>query len=466
MPTCDPTTLIPLAKCFTCHPTPVLEALKTYLECLIAQSPSAPTSPDISNASASNSIIITWSQSTAPTTNQVWRSINGGVFALLTTVAGALTTATDPGVIPANTIYTYKIRACNGANCSSFSTTVSIGRDLAPVAGAALSYPDLVLHLGNFELSGDAANLISFSAPVLRRVKGNIRFIACTLLTSITLTALVTVDTDLEISSGTAVTGVSLPALQTVGNSFIVGFLAALTSFSAPVLQSVGGTITMTTNSAALTSISFPALVTVGVDAEIEFNNGLATLSAPLLQTVGGILNIGSNPALTTITLTVLNTVSGDLFINLNTALTTLSVPALVTVGIALTLSGNTVITSYSFPALTSIGDLWSSTSCTALASVSAPVLSTTNSDINFNACTSLVTMTIPVIIFTDGVLISFNNCAMSAATVNLILHRGVVSGDTSCDFELDGGTSAAPSGAGIADKATLVIAGNTVNTN
>jgi hypothetical protein len=49
---------------------------------------------------------------------------------------------------------------------------------------------------------------------------------------------------------------------------------------------------------------------------------------------------------------------------------------------------------------------------------------------------------------------------------VNAILHRFVVAATTTDTIDLSGGTNAAPAGAGIADKATLIAAGNTVVTN
>jgi len=61
---------------------------------------------------------------------------------------------------------------------------------------------------------------------------------------------------------------------------------------------------------------------------------------------------------------------------------------------------------------------------------------------------------------------INFIGCALGAADVNAILAHAVSIGMTGGTINLSGGTSAAPSGAGITDKATLITAGNSVTTN
>jgi len=71
-----------------------------------------------------------------------------------------------------------------------------------------------------------------------------------------------------------------------------------------------------------------------------------------------------------------------------------------------------------------------------------------------------------PNVIFSDGSLMTFDFDSLDVASVNQILRRGVVSGTTTSDYELANGANAAPAGQGLIDKATLIGAGNTVNTN
>ena len=61
---------------------------------------------------------------------------------------------------------------------------------------------------------------------------------------------------------------------------------------------------------------------------------------------------------------------------------------------------------------------------------------------------------------------ISFGGCGLSEATVNHVLANAVANGMTGGEIYLAGGTSAAPTGQGIIDKADLITAGNTVTTN
>jgi len=81
------------------------------------------------------------------------------------------------------------------------------------------------------------------------------------------------------------------------------------------------------------------------------------------------------------------------------------------------------------------------------------------------DGCTVLASLSIPQLTITNDA-IEFSTDALNAASINQILARGVASGVTACQFNLAGGTNAAPSGQGVADKATLILAGNTVNTN
>jgi hypothetical protein len=165
-----------------------------------------------------------------------------------------------------------------------------------------------------------------------------------------------------------------------------------------------------------------------------------------------------------------LTTTDGDIDFSTNTVIASLTLTAYQTNGELFTLSGCTAITSLSLPSLVSVVDTLRFDGCTALTSVSCPSL-TTISNIGLNPfgsanCPLLTSANFPVLVCADGLVYDLAGCALAAASVNQMLHRGVVSGTTTGTYNLNGGTNAAPSGAGVADKATLIGLGNTVNTN
>jgi hypothetical protein len=190
----------------------------------------------------------------------------------------------------------------------------------------------------------------------------------------------------------------------------------------------------------ALTSISLPALKSVTGDLDLS-NDNLTTISLPSLKTVAGSLHVEINP-LTALNLPVLTTVGSILAFN-STSLVTVSFPALVSVD-SVQFSSMPNLTTATFGALTSVGGFDGDNS------------------------TLLTTVSIPNAMFLNGRTLDLSLCALNAASVNQVLARGVASVPalTTYDFELAGGTNAAPSGQGIADKATLQGQGNTVNTN
>ena len=415
------------ASGFLCVDDPATaRALKLQLLCNMAESaPEAPLTLTVDLTSLNGATNLDWTQGSAPTTNEVWRSINGAAYALLSTVAGAITTLTDATVLAAGDLYTYKVRACDGVNCSAFTTPAAIGNLLNPTPTAAVSYPDLILHLGTFDLGPNAANLISFSAPRLARVNGNFSFNDCSLVTSISIPDLVRVVGNLSFSGATPLSALSsliLTSLQTIDDSF---------DFDG---QSTPG---------SLVALNLPALLTVGVQFNVLNTVGLTTISTPLVQSVGTDTNVFQNANLASINFPALTTVGQELSISLN-SITTASFASLTSIGTQIVSADNTNLTSVSFP---------------SLASVTGP-------NLNFNSCFALATFSAPNVIFSDGIQIDFTDNALLVASVNQILARGVASATTTANYELAGGTNAAPAGQGIIDKAALIVAGNGVNTN
>lgn len=188
------------------------------------------------------------------------------------------------------------------------------------------------------------------------------------------------------------------------------------------------------------------------------------SLSFPNLSTAQVI--IIDNNALTSISLPSLSTF-GQLQVTQNAALPSLSFPSLTSTigGGVLEISSNALIPSLSFPALTALHELQANSN-PSLTSISLPVLVSNTVTVVVTGNASLVSWSSPVWIMTDGLTYNFSGNALTAASVNHILARGIASGLTSGDLDLSGGTSSAPTGQGITDKADLITAGVNVTTN
>lgn len=151
--------------------------------------------------------------------------------------------------------------------------------------------------------------------------------------------------------------------------------------------------------------------------------------------------------------------------------LLSLSFPNLVTLseGAFCQIEQATSLASISFPLLSSVGADFSiiNTAVTSLSFPSWVTPGNVSSSVTIFGNVGLVNFSFPQFIFRDGKLYEFRNNALSAASVNHILARGVASAAfVSGQLRLQGGTNAAPTGQGITDKATLIARGVTVTTN
>lgn len=165
----------------------------------------------------------------------------------------------------------------------------------------------------------------------------------------------------------------------------------------------------------------------IGGGVDFQQQTGLINLSAPdlIILDNSDYIRANDNLALSSISLPVLTTITNSSFIEVfnNPALASFSLPALTTV------DSGALLQIYDNPALTSV----------SLGSV----------------------------IFGDGTIVFSSGNALTDVSVNHILARGVASAlYVSGTVDLSGGTSSAPTGQGIADKATLIGRGVTVNTN
>jgi hypothetical protein len=436
MISCDPKSLSQSAHGFKRIPKQMLGAVKTFLLCQFANAggtppaPAAPFNPDISDASLNGSEIVTWSQASAPTSNEVWRSVNGGVFALRGTVAGALTTFTDVGVMAAGDVWTYKIRAVTGGVPSAFTTTVSISDQLffAGTPEVTLSFPDLIVALDGFKVMF-MPNLLTISTPKLRTANGidGLQWQNNVVLNSVDVSSLV----------------------QCLNGSYMaVSSNPLLTSFSAPKLVVIDAGLYV--NDGGIATVSIPLLKTIGEQCATQ-NAPLTSFSAPELISIGlvfpgtGNYAGGGCTAMTLLSLPKLQTVTNNFDCVGCTALANVSLGSLVTVGGNINVDQATIV-SLTLTSLVTVGFSFGTQDCTALQNVSVP---------NW--------------VITDGTTINLLNNALSAASIEQIFSRGVFSVVMTCTFDVSGGTSAglaSLSAQGQADYGTLVVNGNAVAIN
>jgi hypothetical protein len=156
----------------------------------------------------------------------------------------------------------------------------------------------------------------------------------------------------------------------------------------------------------------------------------------------------------------------GFIFIFNCSALTSLSFPNLIYVNGAFGVTQCNAMTSLSVPSLVACGDLHIYTN-SLMESYSFDSLVTVTTGVFANDCPALTSVYFPNLLPTNGTAVDITNGALTAASVNHVLARGIANaGFVNGSILLNGGTSAAPSGQGIVDKADLILRGCTVTTN
>lgn len=476
----NPQTLFDEAKCYLCFEISEDEALELALLVRILNAgfgpaaPAAPTNLLIDLATTNGNVILNWTAASgaAPTSYEIHRSINGAAFTLLATIAGGLTTYTDLHVLAAAEQTYYEVRACTGGLCSSFTTQAGIfnGFTVAANTGTVTySFPFLQFVLGNFLISNEVA-LTTVSTPRLRKVTGFYLMIADGALTSVDATSLLTCGAGCGVAQCNVITTVSFPALTNSGNFFTIRDNPLLTTATAPALTTVPASFQFP-NTTALTSLSLPSLTSVVNDID-GANSGITSFTANALITIGGSLGLDGTASLTTLSMNSLTTIAVNLSMTGAGVLTTLNLPALTSVGDHIQ-TNNLGATSIVLDALLTIGGgvpgvgFFDTVGCPNLTSISMNALTDVGAlGTDFGVSPNLVTVSWPNVIFQEGTIVGLDGDALDAATVNQTLARGVASGTTTADYELGNGTSAAPTGQGVIDKATLIGLGNTVNTN
>lgn len=224
-------------------------------------------------------------------------------------------------------------------------------------------------------------------------------------------------------------------------------------------------------------SFTFPNLETLTDQAYIYIDAfpKLTIVSAPKLTTTDGDINVSDNDLLTSLLFPVLESCGRFSSFN-NPALATLSLPSLTSVLFGLQISNCDGLVNLSLPVFASAGSVYPTAGVlvisgnASLASLSLPALTNVNQLFQITNNPALVTWSAPGLVFTNAITTQqydFSGNALSAASVNAILAQAVSNPayDTG-SLKLEGGTNAAPTGQGIADKATLIGRGVIVTTN
>ena len=292
-----------------------------------------------------------------------------------------------------------------------------------------------------------------------------------------TFTSLVTLTNGtISFTSWTAITGLSFPALTGVvgaGSEIAFDSCNAATSFSAPLLTSCAGFLSVQ-KLPSLTSINLGALATA---SKLYFNFiGVTSLSLPAYSGNIGYLEILDNYNLTTVNLGGLATPTNYMEIGNNSVLVTLTANSFnASSGAAVfwSIYNNPLLATLTLPGLTTIACIIEFTTLPSLTTLSMANLSSIAAGAGIGAANSaaLRNITVSGTIATGEMAgVDFSGANLSAASVNALLiafNAGKTNPVlTSPVIALNGGTSAAPTGAGITAKNALIAAGYNVLVN
>ena len=229
-------------------------------------------------------------------------------------------------------------------------------------------------------------------------------------------------------------------------------------------------------NNAALPDLSFASLVDVATDFIVASNSVITSIALGSLVTVVGNFFIDNDPLLTSIGAPAFVEIGGVLHIN-NTGFVAFGMDDMIEIG-SFVFQDNASATSFSLAALVQIDSTSDCiiSGCTSLTSISMPSVDHYNGNLDFSVGNGAIDS---VTIGTIGTLkkamdINLNGQALPSANVNAILALLVSldgTGSTTLwgagrTLDVSGGTSGAPTGAGITDFATLTGRGATVITN
>ena len=245
----------------------------------------------------------------------------------------------------------------------------------------------------------------------------------------------------------------NLNSLLTPSSGFSPSGLANLTSLSLPELTYVGSSFNPI-QCGSLTALSIPLLVFVGNAFSPGTMAALTTLSAPALAFVGGNFQPATMASLTTFSFPALKYIAGQFAPATMASLAVISLPNLQKIGGGSTVSAMASLTQVSLPSMVAyVAGLTASSGLGNLTTVTLGTIGT------------LKIGPSPISI-TGQKLDQASVNGILALLVSLDGTNGTTLWGAGKTVNLSGGTSAAPSGAGISDKATLVARGATVTTN
>ena len=184
---------------------------------------------DINISSSSSSLILEWSSSAS---TEIWRSINGAEFSLLTTVTDVLT-YTDSTAMDAGELRSYKVRTLHDGVYSGFSNTGCAVNSDIDLNTDMVSHPDWMLAFGDFGFD-DITRITSLSMPTLRKVSGMLYLDSGFVMSTVNLDSLVEVGGTLHGSICSELVTLNLPSLQGIGGDLYFDNCAALTNVSLP----------------------------------------------------------------------------------------------------------------------------------------------------------------------------------------------------------------------------------------
>jgi len=436
---CDPNALMEAAKCFKCIPRKSQREVLIYLFCQLVNSetpcelPAAPG--DLGVAAGFNKNTLTWPAVVGATSYNIKRAlVTGGPYATIDTDnASPYVDATAL----AGTDYFYVVSAVNacgeGANSNQSHGIPTGDFQFTPIA-QNVDWTD-----GGGSHTGNLAN---FNATAVKATTTIIQFDGHAVQT-------VSYFGEANLPAITLYTSTGCNSLTSVVSPDLISVTVGMAVFSCPVLTTLN-----------LTSL------TIGTDVVAQLTPSLASLNLPSLTTAKNFYDNGSTNLLT-INAPALTAVTVDVFCYGNLSLTTANFQSLQTVGNDFYVYTNSNMTSLNVSSLVTVGHHFNGYTSPKLTTLSCPALTGIGNEFRFEGCTLLANVSLPVFVPKNSNSIRFDGCALTAASVNHILARCVANPAlTVSSVLLMAGTSSAPTGQGILDKATLIARGCTITTN
>ncbi|MFZ4797112.1 MAG: hypothetical protein ACOYMA_06430 [Bacteroidia bacterium] len=288
--------------------------------------------------------------------------------------------------------------------------------------------------------------------------------------------------------SNTSVPSINLNQLENISGGLIISNNLLLASINSSIVKSIRGNLNISSNP-LLTSISLSALDSVGT-LTISGNNLFSVLNLSSLKTINGNITFTNNPSFASLNLSSMNSSLGAINISNNIALTSINCANLTTCK-GLYLDQDSLLSNINFDKLKTIANSYLSISYCKLSSISFPLLDIVSSYISIANNSNLTSISFDSLI--GGInsyltiknnpllnliahpnlktfyYIEFRFNRLSTSTINDLLAfyvniTPILSGK---QIQLNSQVpTAAPSGLGITNKATLISRGNTVQTD